>query len=147
MPKGVERRKMSKIILSKEAVITQKIISLLNKLNVIEQMTRTERSQLNAQFPGNDENFSLLEEVELLTVDLRGYASQIKLKGSLEQPSQVTEQLQEMKIFNIPVIHQFYFDGDGRFQEMKDYLNTLDYLRLSLLEYLSSIDPKTIASN
>ena len=41
-----------------------------------------------------------------------------------------------MRAVDIPAIAQFYFETDGEYQQMKAYLQKLDYLRLLILEYL-----------
>ncbi len=85
--------------------------------------------------PSNDE-FSLLEEIELLTVTLRGYASQIQAQGWILNETKAIEQLRAMRVFRIPVIVQFYFSSNGNYEQMKAYIRMLDYLRLLILEYL-----------
>ncbi|WP_242045663.1 MULTISPECIES: hypothetical protein [unclassified Calothrix] len=56
-------------------------MQLLSQLNNVYQNARSERQEIIIKFPPEDEKFSLLEEIELLTVNLRGYASQILSTG------------------------------------------------------------------
>ncbi len=57
------------------------IIHILEKLTLDYQNTKGERKGIASLFPTDDDEFTLLEEIELLTVDIRGYASQIQARG------------------------------------------------------------------
>lgn len=97
--------------------------------------TRIERQQLaSAISPADD--FSTIEELELLTANLRGYASQIQLRGWIEDRSMAIDRLQTLRLFSIPTISAFYFETSKDYPKLQDYLRKLDYLRLLLLEYL-----------
>ncbi|ARV60599.1 hypothetical protein BZZ01_20010 [Nostocales cyanobacterium HT-58-2] len=112
------------------------ISQLLEQLTVDYQNTKQERKEITALYPAGDEEFSILEEIELLTVDIRGYASQIQARGSIENEQQAIERLQKMRVFDIPVITEFYFTSNRSYRQMKAYLQMLDYLRLLIIEYL-----------
>ncbi|WP_335084922.1 hypothetical protein [Nostoc sp.] len=127
---------MTKAILNQQELINKNIIQLLAQLINTYQNTRGERQEISIQFPAEDEEFSLLEELELLTVNLRGYASQIQSTGQIVNQDQAIEQLQAMRVLNIPQIASFYFGSNGNYEQIKSYIRTLDYLRLLLLEYL-----------
>ncbi|MBN3959017.1 MAG: hypothetical protein HWQ39_09255 [Nostoc sp. NMS8] len=127
---------MTKAILNQQEFIKKNISQLLAQLTNIYQNTRGERQEIYIQFPPEDEEFSLLEELELLTVNLRGYSSQIQSTGQIFNQDQAIEQLQAMRILNIPQIASFYFGSNGNYDQIKSYIRTLDYLRLLLLEYL-----------
>ncbi|MBD2569367.1 hypothetical protein [Anabaena lutea] len=130
---------MTEAILNEQELIKRNIAQLLSQLTNIYQNTRSERKEIATQFPPENEEFSLLEEIELLTVNLRGYASQIAATGDIVNKEQVISQLQAMRVFSITQIGKFYFNNNGKYEQMKDYIRTLDYLRLLLLEYLQSV--------
>lgn len=113
------------------------IIELLNQLTIDYQNTKSERKLICSEFSTSEDEFSLLEEIELLTTDLRGYASQIKFKDYIENPQQTVEILQQMGLFEIPIIAKFYFHNSSSYPNIKSYLRMLDYLRLLILEYLN----------
>ncbi len=115
------------------------IIHLLDQLVVDYQNTKQERKEIADQFPSSDEEFTVLEEIELLTADIRGYASQIKARGWIENEQEATRRLQAMRVFEIPALAQFYFGTDGDYWRMKAYVRMLDYLRLLILEKLTRI--------
>ncbi len=113
------------------------ITHILENLTLDYQNTKGERKEIASLFPADDEEFTLLEEIELLTVDIRGYASQIQAQGWIENQQQAIERLQTMRVFSIPAIAQFYFATPKKdFEQMKAYIQNLDYLRLLILEYL-----------
>jgi hypothetical protein len=72
------------------------------------QQTRVERREVAAAFPPSDETFSAIEELKLLTSDLRGYASQLQVRDWIENPAAAIDRLQTLRIFSIPSIAQFY---------------------------------------
>lgn len=127
---------MSEAVLNEREATKTHIVHLLDEMKIVYQNTQGEQKEIVANFrPSNDE-FSLLEEIELLTVTLRGYANQIQAQGWILNETQAIEQLREMRFFRIPVIVQFYFGSNGKYEQMKGYIRMLDYLRLLMLEYL-----------
>jgi hypothetical protein len=114
------------------------ITHLLKQLTVDYKNTKQERQEIASLSPASEEEFTILEEIELLTSDIRGYASQIQARGSIENEQEVIERLQTMRVFDVPAIAQFYFTTDGDYTQMKAYIRMLDYLRLLILEYLRS---------
>jgi hypothetical protein len=111
---------------------------LLKQLTVDYQNTKQERKEIASLSQASEEDFTVLEEIELLTSDIRGYASQIQARGWIENEQEAIERLQTMRVFDVPAIAQFYFATDGDYQHMKAYIRMLDYLRLLILEYLHS---------
>ena len=111
------------------------IISLLEQLTMDYKTASQDRKEI-ADIPSSQEEFNLLEEVELLTVQLRGYASQIETKGRIENPQLAISHLENMRFFEIPAIAQFYLTTNRKYPQMKAYIRMLDYLRLLLLESL-----------
>jgi hypothetical protein len=112
------------------------IIEILEQLTVDYQNTKQERKEVAALDPNFEEEFTVLEEIELLTVDIRGYASQIKTRGWIENEQQAINQLKSMQLFDVPAIAQFYLTTGREYKRIKAYMQMLDYLRLLILEYL-----------
>ena len=111
---------------------------LLKQLTVDYQNTKQERKEIASLSPASEEEFRILEEIDLLTSDIRGYASQIQSRGWIENEQEAMERLQTMRVFDVPALAQFYFTTDADYQYMKAYIRMLDYLRLLILEYLRS---------
>jgi hypothetical protein len=114
------------------------ISDLFAQMTTDYQQTRSERKEVAAAFPPSDETFSVIEELELLTTDLRGYASQLQVRDWIENPAAAIDRLQTMRLFSIPSIAQFYFENSRDYPKLKEYVRQLDYIRLLLLEYLQS---------
>ncbi|WP_370567995.1 hypothetical protein [Fortiea sp. LEGE XX443] len=127
---------MTEAILNQQELTKKNIEQLLVQLTNAYQKTKSDRQEITTQFPPEDEEFSLLEEIELLTVNLRGYASQVQFTGQIANAVEAVEQLHAMRILNVPQVARFFFDSNDKYEQMKNYLRMLDYLRLLLLEYL-----------
>lgn len=114
------------------------ISNLLTQMTDDYQQAQPERRELAAALATTDKAFSVLEELELLTSDIRGYASQMQVRGWIENEPAVIAHLQLLRLFSIPAITQFYFETDQHYPKLKEYVRRLDYLRLLLLEYLQA---------
>ncbi len=120
--------------------LTRNSISyLLEQLILDYQKTKQERQEIAVKFPASDEEFTVLEEIELLTVNLRGYASQIQARGWIDNEKETIESLQSMQILAIASIAKLYFETKEEYPKIKAYLQKLDYLRLLILECLRSL--------
>ncbi|MEH2333533.1 hypothetical protein [Nostoc sp.] len=87
--------------LNEQELTKRNIVQLLTQLINAYQSTRTERQEIAIQFSSEDEEFSLLEELEFLTVNIRGYASQIQSTGRIVNKDQAIEQLQALQVLNV----------------------------------------------
>lgn len=114
------------------------IAHLLEQLTVDYKNTKAERKKIASLSPTSEEEFTILEEIELLTVDIRGYASQIQARGWIKNEQEAIDRLQTIGVFDIPAIAHFYLSNNAEFEQMKAYIRVLDYLRLLMLEYLRS---------
>ncbi len=106
---------------NKKTLINQ-IVYLLNELTIDYQNSQLEQQKIATELPLNEEEFSLLEEIEILTVNLRGYAIQVKEKGCLQNTETARQSLQQMAIFEIPTIVNFYFEHSRNYPQIKNYL-------------------------
>lgn len=107
----------------------------VEQLNADYQAMRSERHRL-AQWE-EDQEFSILGEIEIFTTQIQGYAHQIlaeKLRSSIEES---IEQLKAIKLFEIDYFSDWYFAEGNEYRQIKHYVEAQDYLRLLLLEYLS----------
>ena len=67
------------------------IAQLPEQLTTNYQNTNLERNQIVQNCPHSEAEFTPLEEIELLTVSIRGYASQIATSGSLRNDRRTTK--------------------------------------------------------
>ncbi|MFM7887072.1 MAG: hypothetical protein ACKPCM_10360 [Pseudanabaena sp.] len=78
-----------------------------------------------------------MEEIDLITTDLRGYASQIKIAGQIQNPDQALKYLRQTFILSSPLLADLYFFQKEIFPLTHQYLQKLDYLKLLLLDALT----------
>ena len=112
--------------------------NVLQQLTVEYQTAKSELMALAKVYPGTDENFSLIEELELLTIDIRGYANQVKDSGTVKNIDLAIVELRELNVLGNVSIMQFYGDTPTEHPKIQAYIRLLDYLRLLTLEYLQN---------
>ncbi|MEE3718540.1 hypothetical protein V2H45_17510 [Tumidithrix elongata RA019] len=113
------------------------ISQLLEQLSINYQNTKLERQLIfKKDFSNYDEDFMPLEELELLTVNIRGYACQIEDKGTVNNYKQAIAELKTLSVFNNHTIVQLYNEARSHYPQIQSYISMLDYLRLLVLEYL-----------
>lgn len=126
------------ILLNPVEQATQKIINLVNQLTQDnQQLLEQDKSLLLATFPPNDQTLSVLEELDLLTTDLRGYANQIIFHQQICNPDQALTTLKSIDLFQNPSLAELYFTKNKQFPLFYQYLQKLDYLRLLLIDWLT----------
>ena len=109
--------------------------NVLQQLTVEYKTANSERMALSKVYLGTDEKFSLTEELELLTIDICGYANQIKNSGTVQNIDLAIAQLRELNVLGNVSIIQFYGDTPTEYPKIQAYIRLLDYLRLLTLEY------------
>ncbi len=123
------------------------MIQLLHQLTAEYPTLKPEMKQIAGQYPGSDDEFAFLEELELLIVSISGYAQQIQATGSVKQLGSTIAHLQQLQVFANSVIAQFYLETGEQYPKVRAYLQLLDYLRLLMLEYLqrqSAVQPMSV---
>lgn len=111
---------------------------ILQQLTVEYQSAKSERMALAQVYSGTDESFSLVEELELLTTDICGYANQVKDSGTVRNIDLAIAQLRELNVLGNVSIVQFYGDMSTEYPKIQAYIRLLDYSRLLTLEYLQN---------
>lgn len=115
----------------------QSIAQLAKQINTAYQDMQEERRKINAWEWQNNLDFTILGVIELYTSDICGYASQIAYKGRVQNPREAEGHLRKIQFFSKPYFVKWYFDPNNKYLKVKEYVNTLNYLRLSALEYVS----------
>ena len=110
------------------------IRQILNQLVTDYQQTQSERIQIALW--EEDKDFSLLGIIEMLTDEIRGYSLQSISSDNLENFQEILINLQKIKLFEIPYVGDWYFSLEFDFPQIKHYIETLNYLRLLVIEYL-----------
>lgn len=83
-----------------------------------------------------DREYSTSGEIELFIINVMGYASQIAAGRELENPEEVAKALTAYQILKTDNLQRWYFETEGEFNVLKDYVVQVDYLRLLTLEYI-----------
>jgi hypothetical protein len=115
------------------------IEKILNQLLKDYQNTKSERERI-ALWEETQE-FSVLGIIEVLTDDIRGYSFQIINNNSIATSQEILNELNKLKIFEIPEFIEWYFTPEFDYPQMKHYAETLNYLRLLIIEYLRDLSP------
>ena len=116
---------------------TKKIVDLLTQLTQdYQQILQQDTNSLLENFPTNNHEFSILEEIDLLTTDLRGYASQIKINQQIKNTDQALTKLRNLRILANPSLAELYFIKNKQFPLIYQYLQKLDYLKLLIIDWL-----------
>jgi len=115
------------------------IEKILNQLLKDYQNTKLERERI-ALWEENQE-FSVLGTIEVLTDDIRGYSFQVINNNSIAKSQEILNELNKLKIFEIPEFIEWYFTPEFDYPQMKHYAETLNYLRLLIIEYLRDLSP------
>lgn len=111
------------------------IRKMVEQLNADYRAMRSERHRL-AQWE-EEQNFSILGEIEIFATKIQGYASQIVNQNLRESIDEMIVHLRELKLFNIDYVSDWYFAKGSEYTQIKAYVEAQDYLRLLLLEYLN----------
>ncbi|GAA6615169.1 hypothetical protein [Scytonema sp. NUACC26] len=98
--------------------------------------TREERRQIALW--EESEDFSVLGEIEILTTDIKGCATQIIANDEVENSQESLEKLTKLKFFDISYFADWYFSEENQFPQIKRYVEKLNYLRLLIIEYITS---------
>jgi hypothetical protein len=122
------------------ADLTRKhIAQLLDRLIVDYQNAKEDRVRLAENTTTELDEFSVLEEIELFTVDIRGYGSQIKSYGKIEHEEKAAMELSKMRLLEVNSVAKWYFESSSEdYWHLKLYVRMLDYLRLLILEDIKS---------
>jgi hypothetical protein len=96
----------------KLAVQRDYIVQLLGQLTVDYQNAKAERRDIAEGYPSSEEEFTFSEELELLTVSIRGYASQIRQTETVKNCELAIAHLQQLRVLDDPVLAQFYEEED-----------------------------------
>ncbi len=120
-------------ILTAETYIEQ----ILNQLLIKYQNTQLEREKI-ALWEENQE-FSILGIIEIFTDDIRGYAFQVITKNISINAQNILNELEKLKILEIPEVTKWYFNPKFDYPKMKQYIEILNYLRLLIIEYIRNL--------
>ncbi len=82
--------------------------------------------------------------IDLYTDDIRGYASYARLRVPVAYPADAASHLKQSAIFEVPGVMDWLTEEGQDRPKMRHYLETVDYLRLQVLDYIQRFDHFTI---
>lgn len=129
---------MNKTISYSVADLTRNHIArLVEQLIVDYRNAKEDRARLAGTTDSDSDEFTVLEEIELFTVDIRGYASQVTRYGQIENEEKAATELEKMRLLEISSVAKWYFESNPEdYWHLKLYVRMLDYLRLLILEHI-----------
>lgn len=77
------------------------------------------------------------DEIELFGEFVYGYAHSVVSGGRRPNPESVVVALQEQNLFTSPAFDRWHRDSSKEYPILSSYVETLDYLRLLLLQHIS----------
>ena len=106
----------------------------LNQLLIDYQNNQQERARITEW--EEEQEFSILGIIELLTDEIRGYAFQVISNNFSANAQDLLNKLNKLKIFEIPEFTKWYFSPEFDYPKTKHYVETVNYLRLLIIEYI-----------
>ncbi len=76
--------------------------------------------------------------------DICGLASYAKLRVPVRYPSNAVPLLKRSALFELPGVLDWLLEEGREMPKMRQYLETVDYLRLQILDYIQRFDELTI---
>jgi hypothetical protein len=92
------------------------------------------RGDLRQWEEGKD--YSILGIVELISDYAIGAASQVAQNGTVVNCEKALRYLKGIRPFGLAYVRDWYLEGDAAFDDIKEYLKNIDYLRLQIIEIL-----------
>jgi len=81
------------------------------------------------------QEFTILGVIEIFTTDIQGYASQVIASDNLENNQEIVDNLHKLRMFDISYFTEWYFSNESDYPQIKRYVETLNYLRLLIIDY------------
>ena len=114
-----------------------RIAHLLSRLRENKRLIKEERSKLWQSEKGSQEQYTVLDRLDILSADIIGYATGISSKGyTIQEPNEVINHLHRLSIFDVECVMKWYLSAEEEYPKIKQYFELLDYIRLLTLEYI-----------
>lgn len=115
----------------------KRIAELMERLFDHQKFLRDERKKLWQIEKASEEQYTVLDRLEVLSMFIVGYVSQITTKGyTRQEPQEVISHLHRLSIFNVECIIKWYPTADKEYPKIKEFFELLDYIRLLAIDYI-----------
>jgi hypothetical protein len=109
------------------------------RLNTLYRDVAAERRRLHAEEWERNESFSILGEIESWTTDVQGYAAWVAKPGRHPRPLEAIADLEGKRLDALPHVAEWFASPANTYLGLKNYVETVDYLRLLVMEYLENV--------
>ena len=107
-------------------------------------MSRKAEAESRRKKHGADDSANIWNLIELYPDDIRGYAQYAQLRVPVRYPPEAVLHLKKCALFELPgVLNWLVLEGQNR-PHMRHYLETVDYLRLQVIDYIQRFDHLTV---
>ena len=115
----------------------KRIAELLNRLKEHGRTMKDERSKLWDNDKNDAQGYSVLDRLEILSLNVIGYLSGLDSKNFLfKEPEKIVNYLHKLSIFNVECIMKWYPSAVKEYPKIKYYFELLDYIRLLTIDYI-----------
>lgn len=121
--------------------IYEQIRRLSERIDQDYRATKDERRGL-AEWEENQE-FSVLGVIELYSSDIQGYAAQVLTRCYTTSFDISISRLRQLDLLGVSYLADWYFATQVPSPKLKQYIETLDHLRLLLIEYFTQLPVKS----
>ncbi len=115
----------------------KRIAELLNRLKEHGRTMKDERSKLWDNDKNDTQGYSVLDRLEVLSLNVMGYLSGLDSEKFIsKEPEKVVNHLHKLSIFNVECIMKWYPSAAQEYPKIKHYFELLDYIRLLTIDYI-----------
>lgn len=94
--------------------------------------------------PDAPQTINVWDLIGLYPDDIRGYASYAKRRVPISYPPEAAHNLKNFALFELPGVLDWLLREGASRPKMRHYLETVDYIRLQVLDYIQRFDHLTI---
>lgn len=100
--------------------------------------------QRKAKQMSGDKNSDITELVGLYPDDICGYAQRAEFRVPVKYPPEAKEELKRASLFELPGVLEWLLTEGKEMPATRQYLETVDYMRLQTLDYIQRFDHLTV---
>lgn len=119
------------------------IAELYNEVIALFRKANREQRRKSRQTPA-DKNSDIWELIGLYPDDICGYAQRAEMRVPVKYPAEATEDLRRASVFELPGVLDWLLTDGREMPATRQYLETVDYLRLQVIDYIQRFDHLTV---
>lgn len=119
------------------------IAELYDEVITLFRKADRERRRKSNQLP-TDKNSDVWELIGLYPDDICGYAQRAEMRVPVKYPAEAFEDLKRASLFELPGVLEWLLTDGKEMPSTRRYLETVDYLRLQVIDYIQRFDHLTV---